>query len=71
MALKQVSNMNPRSRRVASGSTADRDLGSDSSLRASGVAVIETEARALTALAARVDRSFADACRLLLQCEGR
>ena len=71
MALKQVSNMNPRSRRVASGSAADRDLGSDSSLRASGVAVIETEARALTALAARVDRSFADACRLLLQCEGR
>ena len=71
MALKQVSNMNPRSRRVASGSTADRDLGSDSGLRASGVAVIETEARALTALAARVDRSFADACRLLLQCEGR
>ncbi len=71
MALKQVSNMNPRSRRVASGSTADHDLGSDSSLRASGVAVIETEARALTALAARVDRSFADACRLLLQCEGR
>ncbi len=71
MALKQVSNMNPRSRRVASDSAADRDLGSDSSLRASGVAVIETEARALTALAARVDRSFADACRLLLQCEGR
>ncbi len=71
MALKQVSSMNPRSRRAASGSAADRDLGSDSSLRASGVAVIETEARALTALAGRVDRSFTDACRLMLQCEGR
>ena len=71
MALKQVSSMNPRSRQAAGGSAADRDQGSDSSLRASGVAVIETEARALTALAARVDRSFADACRLLLQCEGR
>ena len=71
MALKQVSSMNPRSRQAAGGSAADRDQGSDSSLRASGVAVIETEARALTSLAARVDRSFADACRLMLQCEGR
>jgi len=71
MALKQVSNTNPRSRRTASGLAADRDLGSDSSLRASGVAVIETEARALTSLAARVDQSFVDACRLMLQCEGR
>jgi arabinose-5-phosphate isomerase len=71
MALKQVSNTNPRSRRTASGLAADRDLGSDASLRASGVAVIETEARALTSLAARVDQSFVDACRLLLRCEGR
>ena len=71
MALKQVSNTNPRSCRTASGLAADRDLGSDSSLRASGVAVIETEARALTSLAARVDQSFVDACRLMLQCEGR
>ncbi len=71
MALKQVSSMNPRSRQAAGGSAADRDQGSDSSLRASGVAVIETEARALAALAARVGRSFADACRLMLQCEGR
>ncbi len=71
MALKQVSDTNPRSHRTASGLAADRDLGSDASLRASGVAVIETEARALTSLAARVDQSFVDACRLLLRCEGR
>ncbi len=71
MALKQVSSMNPRGDRAARGSAADGDLGSDSSLRASGVAVIETEARALASLAARVGKSFADACRLMLQCEGR
>ena len=35
------------------------------------VAVIETEARALASLAARVGHSFADACRLMLACEGR
>ena len=44
---------------------------SDSDLRASGVSVIETEARALSTLAARVDRSFAAACRLMLSCRGR
>ena len=71
MALKQVSSMNRPNDRAASGSAVAGELGSDSSLRASGVAVIETEARALTSLAARVDRSFVDACRLLLQCEGR
>jgi len=71
MALKQVSSTNPRRARVANSAAADRDLGSDSSLCASGVAVIETEARALTSLAARVDQKFADACRLMLQCEGR
>ena len=71
MALKQASSMNRPNDRAASGSAVAGELGSDSSLRASGVAVIETEARALTSLAARVDRSFVDACRLLLQCEGR
>ncbi len=71
MALKQVSSTNRSGDRAASGSAADRDLGSDASLRASGVAVIETEARALASLAARVDGRFADACRLMLHCEGR
>jgi arabinose-5-phosphate isomerase len=71
MALKQVSSMNRPNHRAGSGSAVDGDLGSDASLRASGVAVIETEARALTSLAARVGKSFVDACRLLLQCEGR
>ncbi|TDJ19607.1 MAG: KpsF/GutQ family sugar-phosphate isomerase [Gammaproteobacteria bacterium] len=63
--------MNRPNDRAASGSAVGGDLGSDASLRASGVAVIETEARALTSLAARVGKSFVDACRLLLQCEGR
>lgn len=71
MALKPVSSMNRPNHRAASGSAVGGDLGSDASLRASGVAVIETEARALTSLAARVGKSFVDACRLLLQCEGR
>ncbi len=71
MALKPVSSMNRPNDRAASGSAVGGDLGSDASLRASGVAVIETEARALTSLAARVGKSFVDACRLLLQCEGR
>ncbi len=71
MALKQVSSMNRPNDRAASGSAVGGDLGSDASLRASGVAVIETEAQALTSLAARVGKSFVDACRLLLQCEGR
>ena len=43
----------------------------DSTLCASGVSVIETEARALSALAVRVDSSFAAACRLMLSCRGR
>ena len=43
----------------------------DSTLRASGVAVIETEARALSALVGRVDDGFAAACRLMLACRGR
>lgn len=36
-----------------------------------GQAVLETEAEAVTALAARVDAEFAHACRLMLACEGR
>ena len=47
------------------------DSVSDSDLRASGVSVIETEARALAALVARVDGGFATACRLMLSCRGR
>ena len=34
-------------------------------------AVIETEAAAVTQLAERLDRGFLDACRFLLDCEGR
>ena len=40
-------------------------------LCASGIAVIETEARALQSLVARVDATFASACRLMLGCTGR
>ena len=47
------------------------DSPSDSALCASGVSVIETEARALSALTERVDGRFADACRLMLACRGR
>ena len=43
----------------------------DSALCASGVSVIETEARALSALVGRVDERFAAACRLMLSCRGR
>jgi len=71
MAFKQASSTKPRSSGAADSATADRATGSDASICASGVAVIETEARALTALAARVDQSFTSACRLMLQCEGR
>ena len=43
----------------------------DAALRASGVSVIETEARALSSLVERVDDRFAAACRLMLACRGR
>ena len=43
----------------------------DSTLRASGVAVIDTEARALAALVDKVDDGFAAACRFMLACRGR
>ncbi len=40
-------------------------------LRRSGLAVIETETRALEALQARVDGDFVAACQLLYRCKGR
>ncbi len=40
-------------------------------LKRLGLAVIETEARAVQALAARIDEGFVHACELLLACEGR
>jgi len=43
----------------------------DAALRVSGVSVIETEARALSALVERVDTRFVTACRLMLACRGR
>lgn len=36
-----------------------------------GLAVIETEARAITELTQRVDEKFSSACEYLLQCQGR
>ena len=47
------------------------DSVSDTDLCASGVSVIETEARALSSLVTRVDGGFAAACRLMLSCRGR
>ena len=47
------------------------DPSSESALCAAGVSVIETEARALHALVARVDARFAAACRIMLACRGR
>ena len=47
------------------------DPSSVAALCATGVSVIVTEARALTALAMRVDGRFAAACRLMLACRGR
>jgi len=43
----------------------------DAALQVSGVSVIETEARALSALVERVDTRFVTACRLMLACRGR
>ena len=36
-----------------------------------GLAVLQTEAAAISALTSRLDNRFYDACDLLLQCEGR
>ncbi len=41
------------------------------SLSASGRRVVEIEARALDALALRIDGAFSSACRLILDCNGR
>ena len=54
-----------------SGQGAYAPLPDESALCASGVSVIETEARALAALATRVDGKFAAACRIMLSCQGR
>lgn len=40
-------------------------------LKALGLAVIETEAKAIEALGQRIGDAFVDACRFLLKCEGR
>ena len=71
MALKQVSSTEARGPGAGGPTAVDAGAASEASLCASGAAVIETEARALTSLAARVDRNFAEACRLMLACEGR
>jgi arabinose-5-phosphate isomerase len=71
MALKQVSSTEARGPGTDGAGAADGGASSEASLCASGAAVIETEARALASLAARVDRSFARACRIMLACEGR
>jgi len=44
---------------------------SQKDLQALGLAVIETEARAVAALAARIDEGFVRACEHMLACEGR
>lgn len=71
MALEQVSSSKAKLFRDTADATAGDSAHTDASLCASGAAVIETEARALATLAARVDHSFARACRLMLACEGR
>ena len=43
----------------------------DEKLKALGRAVIETEARAVSALLERIDDAFTRACRHMLQCRGR
>jgi arabinose-5-phosphate isomerase len=71
MALKQATSTHPRSSGAARGAPAGDGARSDANLCTSGVAVIETEARALASLVARIDHGFADACRLMLECKGR
>ena len=43
----------------------------DATLAASGRRVLETEARGLEAVSARIDGAFSQACRILLACNGR
>ena len=64
-----VCNPAPNDRLVSAVPTSDTV--SDCALRVSGISVIETEARALSALVGRVDGRFAAACRLMLSCRGR
>lgn len=71
MALKQASSARAHGPRAANSRPAAAGEYPDEGLCRSGIAVIETEARALEALVARVDHSFANACRLMLRCEGR
>ena len=66
MALKQMGNSG-----AGPATVIPDEADSERSLCASGIAVIETEARALAALAKRVDHGFAEACRIMLACEGR
>lgn len=40
-------------------------------LKALGLAVVETEAKAIQSLCDRIDDTFVEACRFLLKCEGR
>lgn len=49
----------------------DHNLTEDQQLRTLGLAVVETEAAAVTALAERIDDDFARACRYMLHCTGR
>jgi arabinose-5-phosphate isomerase len=47
------------------------DAVTDTSLASSGRRVIEIESQALDALAARIDGTFSEACRLILASKGR
>ncbi len=44
---------------------------SEKDLRQLGMAVVETESRAVAELAGRIDHDFVRACEFMLQCEGR
>jgi len=46
-------------------------LTDDATLAASGRRVLETEARGLDAVGARIDGAFSKACRTILACDGR
>ena len=49
----------------------ERKTVSDEALVRSGIAVIETEAKAVTDLIERIDANFVAACRYMLACQGR
>lgn len=46
-------------------------MGQDQNIRALALAVIHTEAQAVTALAEQINEQFVQACRLMLACTGR